>query len=129
MKSTTQNQEVNEMKNQTPRYIQARNIKPFTHSVVSDITGEATVVTDTSWAEARIMKMVGTIDKISDIEIGQVNFFGGGGIELELDAYLPVVDSSEEAIAEAREEELAEVAQAGQRFAQAFRNDFRNLNH
>ena len=115
------------MKNQTPRYIQARNIKPFIHSAISDYTGEATVVIDTSWAEARIMKMVGTIDKISDIEIGQVNFLGGGGIELELDSYLLVVDSSEEAIAEARAEELAEAAQAGQRFARAFRNDFRNL--
>jgi len=110
------------MKNQTPRYIQARNIKPFTHSVVSNHTGEATVVTETDWANARLLGY-----KVSDIEIGSVNFFGGGGTEIELDAYLPVVDSSEEAIAEVKEAEQAEVAQAGQRFAQAFRSEFRNL--
>jgi len=90
------------------RYIQARNIKPFTHSIIDEETGDSWVVAETSWATARILG-----NKISDIEIGDINSTSGGGIEIELDGYLPVIDSSEEAIAEAKaeinEQEIAKI--------------------
>ncbi len=91
------------------RYIQARNIKPFTHSIIDEETGDSWVVAKTSWATARILG-----NKISDIQIGDINSTSGvGGIEIEIDGYLPVIDSSEEAIAEAKaeinEQEIAKI--------------------
>ena len=106
------------MKTQTARRIQARNNKPKVHSVVRDHNGEIQVVKETSWSEARIMKMIGTIDKISEIEIGQIKFFGGGSIELYLNDYLQVVDTSEEALEEIKASEEAALTQKMQGFIQ-----------
>ena len=106
------------MKTQTARWIQARNIKPKVHSVVRDYNGEIQVVKETSWSEARIMKMIGTIDKISDIKIGQIKFFGGGSTELYLNDYLQVVDTSEEALEEIKASEEAALTQKMQGFIQ-----------